>query len=217
MKSRTIELKKLGKAFKLNEIRMLAIAGLFIGVGIIMEFVQRDRPLNYKQLLSTIAEGESRNNYNAYYGNATNKDIRFTEMTIQEVMEWQEQYVKNGSPSSAVGKYQIIRPTLEGLVIEHRLDPATKYDEATQDKLAIALIERRGVKEYSRGKISREEFAHNLSQEWAALPAAVGDKPAASFYEGDGLNHVQVNIKDIYKGIDALDDPPEDSNLAPNY
>lgn len=169
--------------------------------------LREEQEMNHTGLLETIAKGESSGNYNAYYGNAKNTTINFTTMTVDEVLAWQNDFVKKGSPSSAVGKYQFIRPTLNGLVNELKVDKKARFDEKLQDRLAIALLQRRGVNEYANGKISREQFAHNLSKEWAALPRVIGKDPHASYYAGDGLNKVRVNIEEINRGIDTLHQP----------
>ena len=59
----------------------------------------------YRPLLKVVAKGESGGNYNAYFGNPANEEIRFTEMTIAEVLHWQNEFVRQGNVSSAVGKY----------------------------------------------------------------------------------------------------------------
>lgn len=168
--------------------------------------IRREENLNYSKLLNTIAKGESKGNYNAYYGHPDNKKLKLTSMTIGEVLAWQKQYVKNGSPSSAAGKYQIIRPTLEGLVAELKIDKRALFNAPMQDRLAVALLERRGVKDYARGKITREQFAHNLSKEWAALPSTAGKQPNQSYYAGDGLNKVQISRSEIFSSIETLND-----------
>lgn len=162
---------------------------------------------DYSTLLNTIARGESRGNYNAYFGNAGNTSILFTSMTVGEVLAWQEAHVAQGSPSSAVGKYQFIRPTLAGLVQKLQIDASTRFDEALQDRLAVALLERRGVHDYLDKKISREEFAVNLSKEWAALPNVAGADPTASYYAGDGLNKSRISIEEVYAALESLDKP----------
>lgn len=159
---------------------------------------------NYTELLSTIAEGESKGNYNAYFGNANNTEIDFTTMTVAEVLAWQQQYVAEGHVSSAVGKYQFINTTLRGLVREMQIDEAALFDPALQDRLAIRLLERRGAQDYLRGRISREQFAHNLSQEWAALPRVTGNNPAASYYADDGLNKAQLSVDEVLVAIASL-------------
>lgn len=161
-------------------------------------------PTAYKPLLDTIAKGESHSNYNAYYGNASNTTIRFTDMSIAQVLQWQENFVQQGNPSSAVGKYQIIRPTLLGLVQQLHLDTQAKFDDAMQDKMAIALLQRRGVEAYAEKRLSREQFAANLAQEWASLPKATGSNPEQSYYAGDGLNKVQISLADIYKALAVI-------------
>ncbi len=159
---------------------------------------------NYTALLDVIAAGESKGNYNAYYGNAGNVSIDFTTMTMRQVLAWQATYVQQGNPSNAVGKYQFIRPTLLGLVREMKISESERFDAALQDRLAIRLIERRGVRDYMNGRMSREQLAHNLSMEWAALPRVIGDNPEASYYDGDGLNKVQVRVDQILAAIDSL-------------
>jgi conjugal transfer mating pair stabilization protein TraG len=152
-------------------------------------------------LRTTIAKAESNGNYNAYFGNSRNTEIQFTKMTIAEVFEWQRQFVAAGNASSAVGRYQFIDTTLQGLVKSKGIDPQSIFNEATQDVLADALLERRGLRDYIEGDLSRDEFAHNLSKEWAALPRVIGDSPAASYYAGDGLNASRTSIDEIYKAI----------------
>lgn len=158
----------------------------------------------YKPLLDTIAKGESSGNYNAHFGNSKNTKIRFTAMSISEVLDWQTRYVQKGNVSNAVGKYQIIQPTLEGLIREMNIDPADKFDESMQDKMAIALLERRGSIEFVSKKLSREQFAHNLAKEWAALPKIIGANPHESYYADDGVNQSTVSIGEIYAALNTL-------------
>jgi len=151
-----------------------------------------------------IATAESRGNYNAHFGNAANQTVRFTDMTIADVLKWQKDFVQAGNPSSAVGRYQFIEPTLNGLVSELQLNPSTRFDETTQNKLAIALLERRGSIDFIDGKVSETDFAHNLSKEWAALPKVIGDAPEASYYDGDGLNKSLVDSKTSLAAVEQF-------------
>lgn len=158
-------------------------------------------PSTYKPLLHLIGSAESNNNYNAHFGNAANTAISFTEMPIRDVLAWQENFVQQGNPSSAVGRYQIINTTLEGLVSELKINTDQKFSEATQDAMAIALLERRGSQQYVNGKLSAKEFAANLSKEWAALPKTVGSNPDASYYAGDGINASRVTVSEVLTAI----------------
>lgn len=161
-------------------------------------------PTAYTPLLNTIAAGESGGNYNAYFGHGGNTTIRFTDMSVGQVLQWQEQYVQSGSISSAVGRYQFLRPTLEGLVAEQHISQSAKFDPALQDRLAIALMERRGSVAYVYKKISRQQFTANLAKEWASLPRMTGPNPTQSYYAGDGVNVARVSIATINQAADLL-------------
>ena len=185
----------------------LLVVGVAV-LGVVMSGRQSDGPvvdpIAYRSLLDTVGQGESSGNYNAYYGHSNNQDPRFTDMTIAQVLQWQDEYVRQGSPSSAVGRYQIMRSTLTGLVQRLNLDTASLYDEAMQDRLAIALFERRGALDFVSDKLSRQQFAANIAMEWAALPRAVGQNPQDSYYAGDGLNESRVSLDEVLKSIDEL-------------
>jgi conjugal transfer mating pair stabilization protein TraG len=194
-------------------LRRYAILLVIALVAVTAVLVNRDQtqstkinPVAYEALLDTIAEGESRGNYNAYYGNANNTQIRFTEMSIGQVIQWQRDYVASGQPSSAAGRYQIIRPTLEKLVNQLKIDQNQKFDEAMQDKMAITLIENQGSLAFVNDQLSRDQFAANIAKEWAALPKIIGSNPEQSYYHGDGLNTARVTIPDIYGAVNSLRD-----------
>lgn len=161
-------------------------------------------PTAYAPLLNVIAKGESHGNYNAYFGNVSNSEIIFTDMTLGEVLEWQAEYVSRGNPSNAVGRYQFIQPTLEKLINKLNLNLDVKFSAQLQDRLAIALIEERGAVAFVNHKLSIKDFLHNLAKEWAALPRIYGDTPEASYYEGDGLNHSRVDSKAILKAAEEF-------------
>lgn len=161
-------------------------------------------PASYASLLNVIASVESKDNYNAYFSNSGNTKINFTAMSIREVMDWQAEFVRKGSPSNAVGKYQIISPTLTGLVEEMGIDPGQRFDPLTQDRMAIALIERRGAESYINNELTKEQFAANLAKEWASLPRVIGDNPDKSYYESDGLNKSLVNVDEVMAAIDGI-------------
>lgn len=194
---------------KSKKLRLYAAVGLMC-VGALGYAVYMDNkklsvdPTSYKPLLDLIASVESKGNYNAHFGNATNSELRFTSMTIAEVQQWQHEFVAQGNASSAVGRYQIIDSTLSGLITDLDLNTKQKFDEATQDKLAIALLERRGSEKYINQELTPEEFAANLAMEWAALPKVLGDNSSASYYAGDGLNAALVKKETVLQAVQRL-------------
>ena len=125
-------------------------------------------------------------------------------MSIAEVLAWQARYVQQGSPSDAVGRYQIISPTLKGLVQQLGIDGTQKFDRPTQDRLAIALLERRGSERYVNGELTRQDFAANLAKEWAALPKTTGNNPESSYYAADGLNASLVRTDEVLQAIEHV-------------
>ena len=158
-----------------------------------------------RPILDLIAAAESNANYNAYFGNAANQSPKFTNMSIAEVQQWQADYVAEGSASSAVGRYQLLDSTLTELVQELKIDKQQKFNEATQDKLAIKLLERRGATAYVNHELSNQQFAANLAKEWASLPRVVGSSPSKSYYAGDGLNESRVSIKKVLEAVDVIE------------
>lgn len=185
----------------------IGLAAVAIGVSILI--AQGTRPMidpsAYQPLLNTIAKGESNGNYNAYFGRVNNADITFTNMTVAEVMKWQQEYVEKGAASNAVGRYQFMGTTLAGLVKQLHINTHDKFDEKMQDRLAIALMERRGSLQFVQKKITREQFAANLAMEWAALPKITGDNPHESYYAGDGLNQARISASEVLDAITKLD------------
>lgn len=156
-------------------------------------------------LLDLIAEHESGGNYNAYFRKANNTKIKFTNMEIDDVIAWQRNYVKNGSPSSAIGKYQFLSNTLEGLARQIGLDFNTKFTPAVQDKLAVVLLDQAGLQKYRKGDLSKEKFAHNIAKIWASLPSVTGPHPNSSVYGGDGLNRSLTDPATVLEAIKAIE------------
>lgn len=206
MKKQSFRKKILGKHRAITALRsLLLLAVLLISTMLYTEYSNQRLvvdPKSYKKLLDVIAKAESNDNYNAYFGNPANNDIIFTKMTISEVQTWQINHIQQGNPSSAVGRYQIISTTLSSLVSELGINANTAlFDKQMQDRMAAALLERRGITDYVNNAISKEAFANNLSMEWAGLPKVLGENPENSFYMGDGLNASQISSQEVLRAI----------------
>lgn len=167
-----------------------------------MEIIQKEKS---PALLDLIGEKESRGNYNAYFGKADNQALDFTKMTVSEVRKWQDDFVNKGSKSSAVGKYQIIRKTLDSLIKEMGLTGKERFDQKLQDQMAVTLLNRRGYDKFKAGKIDRNTFANNLAKEWASFPVVTpinGKRPGQSYYAGDGLNKALIAPESVFAALD---------------
>ena len=142
-------------------------------------------PGSLDRIQNLIGSVESRGNYNALVGGST---ANLTDMTISEVFQQQAQ-MQGNYQSTAVGKYQIIKGTLEGLVNKLGLDPnTTKFNPATQDMLAAELIKEKGYDKYQGGTLSKEQFLASLAKTWAGLPAS----PQGGYYDGQNGNKAGI-------------------------
>jgi len=151
------------------------------------------------KILDFIGTIEGRGNYNILVGGKTKTDPPLTELTVDEVLDFQKQMPRSGFESSAVGKYQIIRKTLAGLVSSGVVNPNEKFDEATQDKAAIGLLKQRGQDRYRSGTLDVNSYANNLAKEWASLPMPDGK----SFYAGVGSNKSLVSRDEFINALQA--------------
>lgn len=146
-------------------------------------------------------------NYNSLWGG---KSANLTEMTIEQVLQLQRSIIEAGGHSAA-GKYQFIRSTLMEEAKAAGLDiTKTKFDQETQDKLIYQrLVRVRGLEEYRKGNISAEQFAENLSMEFASLPSPIKGQGVRSYYAGDNVNKALTSLDTVYAilGVTAGQNP----------
>jgi len=162
--------------------------------------------MNVKPLLDFIAKPESGGDYNVVWGRIKSSDRPsrpLVTMTIAEVLAWQDS-IDAKYMSEAAGRYQIMEDTLRSLPPAAGLLSSDLFNEVNQDKLATALLRRRGLDKYMVGLISAETFANNLAHEWASLPLVTGPKAGRSAYAGDGLNNAHVTVDAYMKAVRAV-------------
>ena len=157
--------------------------------------------------------------YNAYnrgtVGNkmiGSDKPIDFSKMTIAEYLKHGN--LKKGHPDRifAMGKYQIIPKTMEGLVEKLNLDTAnTLLDAKTQDLLfSEGLIKqaRPNVAAYLSGKSDNRNAAIlDLAKEFASVgvpyPAGKAKERGESYYSGIGGNKAHNSPDQVGAALDA--------------
>ena len=141
------------------------------------------RPLNrdaYNTLFTGITSGESSDYDTIYSESKLNPPKPLTEMTVGEVRDWQDRSVAAGSESSAAGRFQIIRSTMDSLIDKGIISKDDVFDEETQRKAYADLLERRGYNTFKSAMseaASPEEkvgiarrFQLNLAKEFASIP-----------------------------------------------
>ena len=167
-----------------------------------------------KKLLDLIAKYESGVlGYNAQWMGET--DNRLCSMTLTDVEEKQNELVnREGRPgkSSAVGRYQFIRKTLDYCIKKAGLNDKKdiiRFTPEVQDALIIIRLEGfRKLKKWKAGKLSDEDFQLQLAMEFASVPVpfdvskgSIGQykgvpipktnlSQGQGFYDGDGINGV---------------------------
>ena len=157
-------------------------------------------PVGAAYLLDFIASKEAPQGYGTVYGNNQGKLAKpLTSMTLAEVIAAGAGWTKRFG-SSACGRYQFMKATLQDLRDELRLTGREVFDADFQDRLGYHLLKRRGYVAFMAGKLSTAAFGLALAQEWASFPVLAqtkGQKRAVvrgqSFYSGDGKNKALVS------------------------
>ncbi len=151
-------------------------------------------------LLDLIAVPESRGNYNAWYGNAEQDRVDLSGLSVNEVRDLQTDLVQSNG-GSAIGRYQLLDNTLDGLIDRMGLSGNERFTPALQDRMALQLARNAGMEGWIGGRIGDERFARNLSEIWAGLPR---DASNESHYEGIQGNRATVDwnvVIDSLRGI----------------
>ena len=174
-----------------------------------------------------MAESESSGGYNAMNRNVNGRyrgghsDDKFgmgdlTSMTVGEIRSHQ-----NKGDIFASGRYQIVPDTLQFLINKGVVKPGDMYDAATQDRLAVALIENRGVTP-EMALNDPTQAASRLAPEWAGLPVLAPQQGSTrslsvgqSYYAGDGVNQATISPDQMRAGLSGVGTTSSPSNTAP--
>ena len=128
---------------------------------------------NLKPLLDMIGSGESDNvgGYSAMFPSESYP--KMLDMTINEVIEFQKEKLKDGRKSVAVGRYQMLYP--EDYAAAAGLPLTAKFTPENQDKMVISYLKKnRKLNEFIKGEITNEQFSEELSQEFGTFKSASG-------------------------------------------
>lgn len=157
--------------------------------------------------------GETAGNYNAYFGHVHAADDLGVR-TLNGIYEFQAAMLARDPRSTAIGRYQFLKRTLEGLQKELGLSGSERFTPELQDRLAVRLLVRRGYSEWWRGEIDDREFAHRLSLEWASLPDP--QKGGRSHYDGDAVgNHASTTLDAVLDMLRRAREARGDQPITP--
>jgi muramidase (phage lysozyme) len=162
--------------------------------------------------------GDGPKGYGQVYGKAKPKSVLLVDcskLTVDGVLALQKKMIDNGSGSTACAGYQFIRRTLKTIKGQMNLSGKELMSPELQDRMALHLMQGRGLYRYLNGTISAEAFANNLAMEWASLPVvtrlfnpAKGYKrwlnPGQSYWQGDGMNAAHHKPEVFLAAVKAL-------------
>lgn len=157
------------------------------------------RPVNDGPILELIGSVEGPAGYDDFFRGAPSRPPKpISQMTIREVLEYQTRLQRQGSESSAVGRFQFIRRTLAWLVDLHDIDQDRRFNRVTQDYLARVLLNNC---QYYQPDVSAHEIGNCLARAWAALPVISGDGAGRSFYGGVGSNRALTSREEVLSAL----------------
>ena len=148
-------------------------------------------------VLDLVAGPESQGNYNAWYRAADQHTVQLADLTLAEVRALQRRLVRQNG-GSAIGRYQIIDDTLDGLMLRMGLTGRERFTPALQDRMAMWLAREAGLEAWLSGALTDERFAANLARVWAGLPA---DGSGRSHYAGIAGNRAGVGWRTVVAAL----------------
>lgn len=184
-----------------------------------------------KNLFTGITDKESTDFNTIFKGSKLQPPKPITEMTVGEVRDWQDRSVAAGSASSAAGRFQIVRGTMDTLIDKGIIKKDDIFNEETQMKAYQDLLERRGFNQFREAMASTQSpeervdiakgFQLKLAKEFASIPVPFAIKknpkggwpkqdlaPGDSYYANKadpGLNaagHTSEDFLNILLGFD---------------
>ena len=165
----------------------------------------------WKPILELIAKAESVNgSYDSIYPSSVKPGL--SEMTIAEADAWQARTASSRG-SAAAGRYQFMDILNQAQAAG--LTGSDKFSPSNQDKMAIALIEKKRGVTMDMVKDNPVEAAKRLSMEWAGLPVLSRTRGRSrtveagqSYYSGDGLNKATISTGELEGALKQTTAPP---------
>jgi len=177
---------------------------------------------SWKPILDLIAKYEAvGGSYDSIYPSSTKPGL--SKMTISKADSWQESTASSRG-SAAAGRYQFMY--IKKQAADAGIGPDKIFSPENQDKMAIALIEKKRKVTYDLMQKDPDEAMIRLGMEWAALPmpkSMQGHKrmvsAGQSYYAGDGKNKAGASVKEVrdaMKGIPPTVGRGSSSSIASN-
>lgn len=119
-------------------------------------------------LASFIAGAESKGRFDAYNGDSGKGDPKILDTNISDLKSYISKYPNS---SGAVGAYQFMPDTAEGLAKQMGMDPTkTKFTPEVQKQLHLFHLNQLGYGKYVKGEMSKEDFGAAIAKQYRAVP-----------------------------------------------
>jgi peptidoglycan hydrolase-like protein with peptidoglycan-binding domain len=145
------------------------------------------------EILDLIASVESAGRYDAVYPGRRRPQI--LDMTIAELIQDMRGRGRR-SGSSASGRYQYIRTTLQDVTSSMGIDiNTTKFTPKVQDQIAIYHLRRsHGLDNWLAGRMSNEDFLNKIAGTWAGIPNTGGRSTHAGVLDNAAGTTTQIAL-----------------------
>jgi hypothetical protein len=145
--------------------------------------------------------GESAGNYDAIYGYIDGIGV-LAEKTLDGIYDMQTEMVNTNGISSATGRYQALKATLQEFQSKAGLSNDQYFTEILQDQFGLQKLVDRGYQSWWSKSISDDDFMYRLSCEWASLPDPYNG--GKSHYNGDSAgNHASTDLASFQAALDT--------------
>lgn len=206
------------------------------GVFIVSAYLQRAKlksailnftsVMKYQELMSVILKHESKgyDDHNYYTGNKLNSYVKYlfgtpyrglkdvlTNTTLKDIRLMQNANRFNPLGQLwAVGRYQIIPPTMFDIAAKAGLKDTDKFTPENQDKLGMYLLlnKRPNLGAYLKGTVpdtdaNLKAAAMDVAMEWSSVgvPYPINGKPVNSSYYGHLGEKASTKTEDVQKAL----------------
>jgi hypothetical protein len=119
-------------------------------------------------LASFVAGAETGGRFDAYNADLGKGDPKILDTNISNLRSYISKYPNS---SGAVGAYQFMPETAEGLAKQMGIDPTkTKFTPEVQKQLHLFHLNQLGYGKYVKGEMSKEDFGAAIAQQYRAVP-----------------------------------------------
>ena len=139
-----------------------------------LDLTTKRNKLRTQNILNFISNTESERDPNRFRDDHLSEEkgkYNFTEMSIGEVLAWQESHKDDKGRYKAVGKYQFMPDTLKEFAEKSGIGLGGQFSSDNQDLLTIAMLNEGGLQEFLKDPDNnKEKMLETLSRRFASIP-----------------------------------------------